>query len=76
MSAGGKKAVDDVLAADEKHLARIIVDSIREAEQCLEEEGPLRPEAFRAVDRAIVAAEKLNARIYRLHAELNARVAK
>ena len=60
---------------DEEHLVNIILDSIREAEKSLEEEGPLGPEAFLALARADLAAEKLNARLLWLRAEQAAIVA-
>ena len=56
---------------DEEHLAKIIVDSIREAEKLREDEGPPGPEAFRALDKAELAAEELNHRIWRLRGELD-----
>ena len=64
-----KKAVDD---DDAEHLAQVIVDSFREVAKYFETEGAEVEEAFRALDRADLALEKLGERLWRLRGELDA----
>ena len=67
--------MNDELMTDDEHLLREIRDCIRAAEKYRAEEGSLSPEAFRALDRANRAAEKLCERLWRLRGELDAIVA-
>ena len=60
---------------DEEHLAKIIVESLREVEKYFEEDGALVAEAFRALDRAELAVLELGDRLWRLRGELDAIVA-
>ena len=82
-----KKAVDAALATIEKqvqnpcfssaaesdpeHLALLIGVFIRVAEHYRVKEGRLSPEAHRALDRAMFAAEKLDDKLSKLRAKLD-----
>ncbi|HEX8895158.1 MAG TPA: hypothetical protein VF783_17650 [Terriglobales bacterium] len=73
MIEGNDAALVNLLASDDPgHLARIIGDCIRAAEKYRVAEGPLLPEAYYALGLASLAAEKLNDRLFRLRAELDA----
>ena len=76
MTDGNDAGLLNLLASDNpEHLARIIGDCIRAAENYRTDVGPLSPEAYRALGLASLAAEKLNDRLWRLRAELDSIVA-
>ena len=64
-----------ISGGDEEHLAKVIVDSLREVERYFEDGVVPVEEAFRALHRADLATQELGDRLWRLRGKLNALVA-